>query len=215
LERCKRAIHVRTGDRGTDGAISTWLQRHGVDVTPCADAFEACVYALAQPEPPPELALIGADWLAPDEVAVLGYLRETWPGIAIVVYGGTEATASFEASPATRVCRSGEALRRMLADTPDALLDVRRAAPQSPAPPDDGWRPQPKAAPPEVRHPGPGGLPLPRSTIQTHDPEMLASELARRSSQEGSGGTAGQRPPVSHEILTREELAALLADDEE
>ncbi len=206
---------MRTGDRGTDGAISAWLERHGIEVVPCADPFEACTLALTQRGPAPDLAFIGVDWLAPGEAAIIGYFRETWPGLTMVVYGSAQATAGFEASPPTLVCRSAEGLRRMLADSPEALLSKSVEATRSQAPPDDGWRPQPNASPPDVQRVSRGGTPLPRATIQTHDAEMLAAELARRGSRQDADGALGKRSPASHEILTREELAALLADDEE
>jgi len=206
---------VRTGDRETDGAISAWLERHGVEVVECADPFEACTLALTQREPTPDLAFIGADWLAADELAIVGYFREAWPGLTTVVYGSAPATARFDAAPATWVCRSGSAVRRMLADSPDALLNESREALRSQTPVDDGWRPQPEVPPPGDQHAGRREMPLPHPTIQTHDPEMLAAELARRVTRQDSDGTAGKRAPASHDILTREELAALLEDDEE
>jgi hypothetical protein len=215
LQSCQKAIHVRTGDRGTDGAVSAWLERHGVEVVACVDAFEACTLALTQGKPEPDLAFIGADWLAPDETALIGYLRETWPQLTTVIYGSAQATARFEARPPTLVCRSAEGLRRMLASPPDALRNKSRAAAQSQRPLDNGWRPQPKASAPAVQGRTPRGTPLPHSTIQTRDAEMLAAELARRGPQPDAHETVDARPPASHEILTREELAALLADDEE
>jgi hypothetical protein len=215
LERCKNAIHVRTGDRGTDGAISAWLERHGVKVVDCADPFEACAFALTERAAAPDLALIGADWLAPDEAALVGYFREAWPGLITVVYGSPQATAGFEASPPTLVCRSADALRRMLADSPDTLLSQSLEALRSQTPLDKGWRPQPKAPSPDAQHGGARDMSLPHPTIETRDAEVSAAELARRVAPHDPGAGKGKRAPASHEILTREELAALLADDEE
>jgi hypothetical protein len=205
---------LRTGDQGIDGAISTWLERHDVEVVGCADPFEACAFALTQRGSAPDLAFIGVDWLAPEELAIVDYLREIWPELSAVVYGGAQATARLEPNAPALVCRSAEGLRRMLADSPDALLSQpRAAAPQSP--PDDGWRPHPAAPAPDVQRVSPKDMPVSRRTIQTHDAEMLAAELARRAAPQDSDATVGKRPPSAHEILTREELAALLADDEE
>ncbi len=201
---------MRTGDRGTDGAISAWLERHGVEVIACADAFEACALALTHSETTPDLTLVGVDWLAPDELAVIGYFRETWPGVTTVVYGSKPADTGFEAAPLTIVCRSAVAMRRILADTPDALLEKSIGAPRAQTPPDDGWRPQPKTPPPVETHVRVGETPA----IQTRDAEALDTKLTPRVVEPEVEKATGQRPPMSQAILTPEELAALLEDDE-
>jgi hypothetical protein len=145
LERCQRAIHLRTGDGQTDGAISGWLADHGVAVIDCADAFEACTIALTQPDVQPDVAFVGADWLARDELRVVNYLREIWPDLATVVYGRLVPGVGFETALRTFVCRSDEALQRILEDPPDELLRNLLPSPRPQGPPGDGWRPQPKA----------------------------------------------------------------------
>ncbi|MFQ5807210.1 MAG: hypothetical protein ACE5I3_12245 [Phycisphaerae bacterium] len=215
MERCKKAIHLRTGDRGTDGAISTWLARHGVEVVNCTDPFEACAVALTQRNLAPDLALIGADWLAPDERSIIGYLREIWPGLTTVVYGSPPATSGFEAPPPTLVCRSAGAVRRMLANPPDTLLKQSLEALRSHAPGAEGSRLHPEAPSPDAQRVGPREATPPPPTIQTHDAEMLAAELAPRVGHQEPGGSGGKDAPASHDILTREELAALLEDDED
>ena len=213
LERCKKAIHLRTGDRGTDGAISAWLERHGVEVVTCADAFEACAFALTHSAATPDLALVGADWLAPDELAIIGYLRETWPGVTTVVYGSAPATAGFEATPLTVVQRSATAVQRMLADAPGALLEESLKALRAQTPLDDGWRPQPKTPPAaELQLPA-AGTAFTRPPIQTRDADALGSELTPRLAGQDSEVEGGPRPPARQTILTQEELAALLKDD--
>ena len=214
LEHCKRAIHLRTGDRGTDGAISAWLERHGVEVVACADAFEACTFALTHSAATPDLVLVGADWLAPDELAIIGYFRETWPGVTTVVYGSAPATAGFEATRPTLVQRSATAVRRMLADAPGALLEESLKALRAQAPLDDGWRPQPKLPPSAEPQAPAAGTALPRPAIQTRDTEALGSEFTPRLTGQDSETASGPPPPAPQTILTREELAALLEDDE-
>jgi hypothetical protein len=213
LERSLSAIHLRTADRGTDGAIAAWLRDHGVSVVSCADPFEACVVALTQSTPAPDLAFVGVEWLAHDELAIIGYLRQTWPELTIVLYGSAPALAGFQASPLGVACRTSAALKRMLAESPENFLAEFETARRSRAALGDAWRPRPQLAPPNEqpsRAPDEG---LPRPTIETRDVDLLAAELAPRVG--GPDAAPPTAPPTSpaHEILTPEELAALLEDD--
>ena len=215
LERCQKAVHLRTGDRGTDGAISTWLERHGIEIVTCADAFEACAVALRQHEPPPDLALIGADWLAPGERAIIDYFRESWPGVVIVVHGSTTATSSLPAQPLTRVCRSAGEVQELLADSPDALLNRLRCAPRAQAPIDNDQRGQPKEAAADERRAGMKEAPLPQPTIPTGErPEPPVELTPSTAPRDSAATTTGKPAPPSRSVLTEEELAALLEDDE-
>jgi hypothetical protein len=193
VQRCKRVIHLCTGDRAIDGAIAGWLDRHGVDVVACADPYEACAFALTQPDPMPDLAFIGADWLAPDETAIIHYFRQVWPGLALVIYGSTPATSAFQDSMLTFVCRSASALRRVLEDHPDHLLERFPDASRPRAAHDGGLRQSTGfAGNPVGEEQTPSTLPAPPGL----GPDSLAVELNSPS-----------------EILTPEELAALLDDD--
>jgi hypothetical protein len=212
MERCRKAIHLRTGDRATDGAIAGWLERYGVDVVDCGDAFEACTLTLTQPEPSPDLALIGADWLAPDELAIISYFRETWPGVVIVVYGSAAATAGFEESPLALVCRSPDAVRRVLSEAPGTLLERSFEALRMQTPQDDGWRPRPVAPPADERHLHDKSMRMSRLMIE--DAEHVAAELEPDDAKHDAEPPADDRAPAPAEILTPEELAALLNDDE-
>ena len=213
MERCQKAIHLRTGDRGTDGAISAWLERHGIEVVACADAFEACTFTLTHSATVPELAFVGADWLAPDELAIVSYLRETWPGVTIVIYGSAPATAGFEASALTHVCRSAFAVRRMLAAVPGAMVEESLRALRAQPSLDDGWRPQPET-PRAEEHSAAAEMPAPRPALRTRDTEAMDADIAPHVNKQHRELAAGQRPPASQTILTKEELAALLEDDE-
>ena len=212
MEPCQKAIHLRTGDRGTDGAIAAWLERHGVEVVACADAFEACTIALTHSAAAPDLALIGADWLAPEELAISSYFRETWPELTIVIYGSASATAGFEATALTHVCRSAAAVRRMLAATPGALVEESRGALKTLATLDDGWRPQ-LDAPLATGAAAVEEAVLPRPANRMQATNARDADITPPDGEQPPATTAGQPAPASQTILTREELAALLEDE--
>lgn len=214
MQRCQKAVHLRTGDRETDGAVSMWLERHEVDVFDFADPFEACTFALTRPETTPDVAFIGADWLAPDELRIIDYLRETWPGLGMVIYGSTPATAGLHAGPQTLVLHPLSAVRRILVDSPAALLSRFPETSRTSAPPDDDWRPglqtPPRDAqpPPKVRK-----RPFaPDAAVEQAKPAWAvpAPRVTPRDPEQQAGPSA----PSTQTILTREELAALLEDDE-
>ncbi len=213
VESCHKAIHLCTGDRGTDGAISTWLDCHDVEIVSCADPFEACVLALTDDAVPPDLALIGIDWLPPDEYSIISYFRETWPGLTIVVYGNTPTIVEFEKMPLTIVCRCANEIRRMLANTPGMLVKRSLEAMQAQSPADDRWRPQPTEpvraaelrpleAPPAIR-----------PSIKTKKMETAGADPSPKADEQDVDKVIEPRPPITQAILTREELAALLEDD--
>ena len=201
-----RAIHIRTADRGADDAIAEWLHRHEIDVIDCADAFDACVAALDSPHDAPELALAGVDWISPNESAVLGYLRETWPGIIIVVHGGSTAAVGYPASALTLVCRTGDALRELLASPPAALrarLTEKRRFVETR---DEEWRAAPRISIPGIS-----------PTTQRQTPENPETDGAFDEKDAPPVHKRTERPipvapPGRVTSLTAEELAALLED---
>ena len=197
MQHCKRVIHLCTGDRTADGAIAAWLERHGLDVAACADAYDACTVALTQPEPTPDLAFIGADWLAPDELAIIHYFRQTWPGLPLVVYGSTPATTGFQDSTLMLVCRSAGALRNMLAEPPDALLERFLNAPRSRSAHDCDWQSRAQGSRSSGQRVGSDERRGARLAPEGLGPDCLAVELNSPS-----------------DVLTPEELAALLDDAE-
>jgi hypothetical protein len=209
MERCSKAIHLRTGDRGTDNAISAWLEKHGVDVVACADPFEACLVALSRSEPAPDLALVGVDWLAPDELGIVEYFAQAWPGLTLVLYGSPQATARFQPAPLTVVYRSPDALQRVLSESPDKLLARSRAE----AAPDEVRRAQPENPGTHARRAETFVI-LP-ARAETQDPGREPQKQDRppgAAGEEETGKTTAAAAP--HSILTREELAALLEDDD-
>ncbi len=207
-----KVIHLRTGDAAIDDRIAAWLRRHAATVVECADAFEACVVAIKHRQPPPQLAFIGADWLAPDEFSILGYLRETWPTIGIVVTGSPRVIATFPASPRTHICRSEAMLQQMFASTPAVLYeqlaggvphldDPAVTAPVVPA----VFDPDTLTGPPlalRAQH----AMPRPAGAAPGHMPPAGGAEPRMDNDLDPSDITG--RP------LTPEEVAALLDDDQ-
>lgn len=214
LEHCKTAIHVRTGERGTDSAISAWLERHDVEIVACADAFEACTVALTQSLTAPDVAFVGIDWLAPDEHVILDYFRETWPNLLAIVYGPASATTGFREDPRTLVCRSPAAVRRMLTDSPAALLDRLRAASPQQARSDDDRQPSPTLPPHADQSGDAQETSLPHPTTHTRDSENRPANPGPRSAWRPAAGLRGRAASASasRNVLTEEELAALLED---
>ena len=215
MEHCKRAIHLRTGDRATDGSIGAWLDRHGIDVVSCADPFEACTLALTQPKPAPSLALVGADSLTPDELSIVGYLRETWPHLAVVVYGSVPATAGLEEARSTVVCHSAGAVRRMLEDPPSDLLDRSRGSLRLQASLGDDWHPQPDG--PAIGVPRPDAMAgwLSHETSQPENHAGLTCDGATEGARPVSDSASPEGAEAPCGILTPEELAALLEGNKE
>lgn len=124
----RTAVHLRAGEPGAAQAVDDWLRRQGISCTDFADAYEACVYLLENHERVSELAFVGADWLTPDEYAIIRYISATWPGVGVIVYCGTTEIPLCECGPSTRVCTPA-ALGRLLALTPDQLLHALRQPP--------------------------------------------------------------------------------------
>lgn len=180
LREVRRAIHVRTGQRAAVEAVDAWLAGHGVDVVGLPDVYAACVHILQHYADVPDLVLLGADWLAEDEFALLTYVRQTWPRAGVIVYGSPAGTPLLDILPLMRTCRTEAALRALLAEPPAAVLDAlfeQAAALAAPLP-----APEAPAAPAPAR------------------PDVRA-EGARRAEP-------GPAPPRA--LLSPAELAALL-----
>lgn len=227
-----RILHLRTADRGADEAIASWLQSHDTEVIECADPFDACLAALAADEPAPELALVGLDWVSPDDFTVVGYFRESWPGIVVVFYGSPRVAASFPAAPLTIVCRTAESFEELLRGSPAALrsrcsdahrptrriLDDWRATPPAPAP---NASPPSELAdfPPPASSNNAGDSP-PRNVEYPPPPTVIAVDEVTAPpdrippADKRTSATVRQEhaPPPRVDALTPEELAMLLED---
>lgn len=118
----RSAIHIRTGQCAIVEALDAWLARHRAEVIAFADVYEACVHLIKDCEQIPDLALIGADWLADDEFDIVAYIRQTWPRTAVVVYGGAREAPLVDLLPMMLTCRTEVALQQLLAGTPTDLV---------------------------------------------------------------------------------------------
>jgi len=183
----RSAIHIRTGQRAVVEALDAWLARHQVEIVPFDDVYDACVHLLRQFERIPDLALVGTDWLADDELSIVSCIRQTWPRTAIVVYGTSRDTPRLGLTPLIAACSGPTAIEKLLAQTPAEL--VRRMcdelAPLAVAPP--------AAATAEIEKTAAG-------TEQREGPSR-AGERADRPRLDGESSRAA---------LTPQELSALL-----
>ena len=213
VEPSHKAIHLRTGDRGTDGAISTWLDCHDVEVVTCADSFDACVQALTELASAPDLALIGIDWLPPDEYSIIHYLRETWPGLTMVLYGSTPMIVEFGKMPLTIACRGAADIRRMLASTPGALVKQSHAALPAQSTSSEQWLPRPAESAQFAEAPPLEAPPTQPAKIITKRADTTGAVPSHQVGEPDADSAMTSRPPITQAILTREELAALLEDD--
>jgi len=200
-----RALHLRTSSNRADQLVERWLRQHGVEVLRCADAWQACLSALQRRGEPVELAFVGLEWLAADELAVLHHVREAWPRVGLVIVA-CAGESLLMPPPRTIVCRGLQALRRLLSGGPDQLLQrfarferVERR-PLTPA--------MPASAAPPAR------------SLETELPrEIVAPDAGSPAAAPGHDGEP-PAPPTDNQRragpvgLTPEEVAALLQDDQ-
>ena len=207
----RRAIHIRTGPPTTADAVDRWLRADNVEVVGLSDAYAACVHLLRQYENVADLALIGTDWLDTQEIRIVHYIRQTWPRIGVVMYG-TGLNPTAESTPLTRVCSNDAALRKLLTQSPTAVLDALTREAQvafgevfrvtGKRRDLNGARAEaPKTAPPRPASPR-------KLVKRTVEPES-------ESRSDAPGRLFMDMPDPSPAMLTAEELAALLdASDE-
>jgi hypothetical protein len=116
------AIHIRTGQRALADTLDQWLARHDVTTRGFDDVYAACVHLLQQYEQIPDLALVGTDWLAPDELSIIAYVRQTWPRTGVVVYGGQRETPRIDLWPLTRAVQGEAGLQKLTGRTPSEIF---------------------------------------------------------------------------------------------
>ena len=159
----RSAIHIRTGQRAAAESLDAWLAQHQVESVPFGDVYEACVHLLQNYAHVPDLVLVGADWLSDDELNIVRYVRQTWSGAAIVVYGSAPDTPRVDILPLVLTCHGERGLRTLLSGTPAEL--VRRlaesVAPLEPLPAVPPSRPV-AAAPRPIQPPNAAG---PRASL--------------------------------------------------
>lgn len=196
------ALHIRTAEPGLADLVDAWLTTHRVRCTCCADVYEACVHLIKHSQDVPDIAFVGSDWLAADDFLILRYLRETWPSVAIVVYGTRDGATTCADEPLCRVCRSRRALLCLLEHPPALLLRRLRSAPGEPRSTDAA----------AVQ---PGGT---REAMRGEKGDRPPAEpQPSEAPQGGQAGSESERAPLEgapRTILTDEELSALLNGDE-
>ncbi len=121
MAEVRRAVHLRTGPRASADAIDAWLREHELKTAAFDNAYACCAHLLTAYEHIPDLAFVGSDWLTGDELAIVSYIRQTWPRCGIVIYGDNEMPAS-ELVPLVLTSRGRQQLGPLLAAGPDALL---------------------------------------------------------------------------------------------
>lgn len=142
--------------------MDRWLRGGDFRVHRCEDVYSACVYLVTHPDSPPDLVVVGANWLTPDELAIMDYVEQTWPSAPLMVYGVSDDAGRIAASQRVRVCRSSDELRVLLEQSP---ADLASSAPDSA---DD-----PPIAPPRCAEPGPSAR-----RDELDDVELTREELA-------------------------------------
>jgi hypothetical protein len=208
----RRAIHIRAGEARAGQAVDNWLEHHGVERVCRADVLDACVSILKDSAHVPDLAFVGVDRLTADDLAIIKYLRETWPAVAIVLYGEHAGLDPYTQATRTLVCASRAALDGILTENPDRLLARfwRISSPTEPnMGPDSGFigrNEQPPAAPQTSDDLNQADAIEPADMSET--PEPPRCDDARHSH-------SPPPCPAPRSTLTPEELAILLEDTHE
>ncbi|MBI5865754.1 MAG: hypothetical protein HZB38_14845 [Planctomycetes bacterium] len=123
-----RVFHVRTGECTLTARVAAWVAAHVASCAEANDPYAACAHLLTRPDDVPDLILVGLDWLAEDEIALLGYLRETWPGAVLVGYSQAPTRCIAVHDPLTRFVQTSDELDGMLAKTPAEFARACRRA---------------------------------------------------------------------------------------
>lgn len=188
----RNSIHICAGDRTAEASVDLWLERGGFRVLRFEDAYSACAYLVTNQEDPPDLVVVGANWLTRDELAIIGYVEQSWPGVAQVVYGFPH-DANLQGVPSGAViCRSNAQLRELLERSPSEVASASS-------------NPEPHAS-----IEGNGKRPH-----RSEEPEHEAGvQVEQASDPPSSPRTQPPREPIDEMELTREELAALLEDSD-
>jgi len=131
----------------------------------------------------------------------------------MVVYGSAGALAGFRASTSTRLCRQGEATTKLLANSPAELARRFASARQAPAPSEQQWEPAPPCPPVVACSAPPRTAPAACPLIARESPSPAVVDATASPVAKDNSDTIAA-VPASREVLTREELAALLTDDE-
>ncbi len=187
----RNSIHICAGDRTAEASVDLWLERGGFRVLRFEDPYSACAYLVTNQDDPPDLVVVGANWLTEDELAIIAYVEQSWPGVAQVVYGFPH-DANLQGVPSRAViCRSNAQLRELLERSPGEVASDSSNPGRHASIEGNGNLPHQEEPEDAARTPG----------EQTCDPSVQISPLVEPS-----------REPIDEMELTREELAALLED---
>ncbi len=79
--------------------VDQWLDRQGFQTCEFTDPYMACAHLVRRIADIPDLVFVGADWLSPEELILVQYLRETWPSVGVVVYANGNVSGVCEPAP--------------------------------------------------------------------------------------------------------------------
>lgn len=205
------AVHVCTGERALAARVEAWLAANGVVVQCVDNAFETCVLLSRKLGDPPNLVIVGLDWLSDDELALLSYIRDTWTNAVLVAYADDRSRQIILRDPMTCVCCEPAQLASLMSGTVADLLNRfqdKKSAPQyRPRPPSRHLSPPTAAA---VVLPKVLDLPISRKSIEK-SVEPSADNFEPTEPQSQLPASVVENPVIKpSELVSREELAALL-----
>lgn len=183
-------FHIRTGDAGSARVVDQWIAQHALDARALDDPYRACALLVSSPQSVPELVFLGLDRLHADELGLLTYLHEIWPGSPVVAYG--QNPGGVLPAGAALLCTDAAAVRSLLAA--GGLREVVRAAAGRASEPQPRERVR-ELKPDDVVRPASVELPRPRSA----EPD-----------RPGAGGASVSIGPSGSGGLSAREIAALL-----
>jgi hypothetical protein len=198
----RSAIHICVGDRVAENAVNEWLHSGGARVAELGDVYSAGAHLIRHRDDPPAVCVVGANWLRPDELIILAYIRRTWPRTPLVVYGLPVGEQLPRDAGRAVVCRSPVELQALLSEPLESLLSAAPARdeledeeePETPR--RNGERRPVAGEPADVT-----GVYVARSVAASAPPRELVAAAATQCE-------------IDDPLLTREELAALLGEDD-
>lgn len=128
-----KAFHLLAGQSQGAELVDAWLRRHRVRQVVLKDPYEACVYLIRHADQVPDFAFVDADSLTREELIIVQYLRETWPGVGIIIYSGHDQAELPDSGPLQRASRGTAGLRQLLGSSPERLLRRLRIFPDQDA----------------------------------------------------------------------------------
>lgn len=212
-----RVVHLCMGDRAWQNCVDRWLEAAGVVVSRFDDAYSLCAHLRQDSRPAPDAVAVGVDWLNRCELQVVKYVRQSWPGAVIIVYGTPQAPLDCATWDRLVVCSSrvqlDALLKRQMCDVlagfqPRASRAVADAAHVCIVRPDDRSG---------VLEGGRRRRGVPDASVA--DDEVAEQEATAGQPLDAPVADAFENGPIGvigdRAILTRDELAALLDESGE